>query len=174
MSEPDSESVITETRHWIKSFVIGLNLCPFAAQPFANEKIRYQVCDATGEEDIWQALLSEMEQFNQLAKEEVETGLLVLSRGLRNFSDYLDFLARAEEALEAAGLEGLLQLASFHPDYCFEGVPEDDPANKTNRSPYPMFHFIREDVLETALASYPDADKIPERNVRLLRDMFKL
>ena len=98
-----------------------------------------------------------------------ETALLVVTEGLAGFSEYLDLLALAEQAVSEAGLSGVIQLASFHPDYCFAGAPADDPANFTNRSPYPMFHLIREDALEAALASYRHPERIPERNVQRLR-----
>lgn len=173
MSGPDAKTVVADTRLWIKDFVIALNLCPFAAKPFQAELIRYQVCAATGIDEIYRALLTELDQFNQLSAEVAETGLLILSRGLKDFEQYLDLLEQAEQALVDAGLQGSIQLASFHPDYCFAGEAPDDPANATNRSPYPMFHLIREDIMEAALASYPEPEKIPERNMRLLREMAR-
>lgn len=165
------QRVISRVRDWLESTVIGLNLCPFAAAPFRAGRVRYTVCDATEPEAIYQAFLAELDSFLQLDPGEAETGLFILSRGLTDFGDYLDMLALLEEALDEAGLAGVIQLASFHPDYVFAGSDEDDPANYSNRSPYPVFHLIREQGLEQALASYPDPEAIPERNIARLREI---
>lgn len=173
MSGPDPDKVIAETRQWVWDFVIGLNLCPFAKHPFEQDRIRYQVCDDNDEQGIYRSILRELDQLSQLSAEQVETSLLIVPQGLESFDAYLDMLDVAEQAIQDCGLEGHFQLASFHPDYCFDGVAEDDPANATNRSPYPMFHLIREASLEAALANYPDPESIPARNVKLLREMAK-
>jgi hypothetical protein len=110
-----------------------------------------------------------VEAFLGLSPSQAETGLFIVPQGLQAFADYLELLGAAEDALGAAGLDGILQLASFHPDYVFADAAVDDPANYTNRSPYPMFHLIREAGLAAALESYPDPEAIPERNVRKLR-----
>ncbi len=162
---------IAQTRCWVKEVVIGLNLCPFARIPFEAGSIRYQLCEAVENDAVYAALIQELAVFAQLPPEEAETGLFIVSRGLVDFDSYLDVLEDAQAALEEAGLEGMLQLASFHPDYCFEGMEVDDPANYTNRSPYPMFHLIRQDGLAAALESWPDPESIPRRNVALLREM---
>ena len=162
---------IAQTRCWVKEVVIGLNLCPFAREPFEAGSIRYQLCEAVEEDAVYTALIRELADFAQLPSEEAETGLFIASRGLGDFESYLDVLEDAQAALEEAGLEGMLQLASFHPDYCFDGMEADDPANYTNRSPYPMFHLIRQDGLAAALESWPDPEAIPRRNVALLREM---
>lgn len=99
--------------------------------------------------------------------------MVVVENGLASFTEYLDFLSLLENVIAETGLEGIIQIASFHPDYCFEGESQDDPANRTNRSPYPMFHLIREVSLEKAIAKHPDPQSIPERNIALLREMFK-
>ena len=161
----------TLTRRWLERFVIGLGLCPFAAQPFRLDRIAYLVCDDTALEGIYRAFLGALEALVLADPQEQETALLILSRGLPDFDDYLDGLAVLEQAVDDAGLDGVIQVASFHPDYCFEGVSRDDPANFTNRSPLPMFHLIREEGLAAALESYPDPELIPERNVRRLREL---
>jgi len=166
MSDP-----VAQTRCWVKEVVIGLNLCPFARQPFEAGRIRYRVCEADNADDAYRALLEEVADFARQSPEEVETGLFIVPRGLEDFGDYLDVLEDAQVALEEAGLDAMLQLASFHPDYCFEGLEEEDPANYTNRSPWPMFHLIRQDGLAAALENWPDPESIPERNEALLREM---
>lgn len=158
-------------RCWVRQVVVGLNLCPFAAAPLKNGRIRYHLCREVGEEAIYRALLSEMETLIGLPLSEAETSLFVVPRGLQRFEAYLDLLDVVEAAIPEAGLEGVLQLASFHPDYRFAGSDGDDPANYTNRSPYPMFHLIREDSLAQALKHYDNPEAIPERNLLLLRSM---
>jgi hypothetical protein len=157
------------TRRWVERVVVGLNLCPFAAAPVRAGRIRYTLCLETHPEAIYLALLQEMESLIGLPEAVAESSLLVTPLGLADFGAYLDLLQVAEAAIPVAGLEGILQLASFHPEYCFEGAEPDDPANYTNRSPYPMFHLIREAPLARALARYPDPEGIPERNIALLR-----
>lgn len=162
---------VAQTRCWVKEVVIGLNLCPFARQPFEADTIRYRICSAEDADGAYQALIAEVADFVRQSPEAVETGLFIVPRGLEDFGDYLDVLEDAQAALEQAGLDDLLQLASFHPDYCFEGLEDDDPANYTNRSPFPMFHLIRQDGLAAALESWPDPAAIPVRNEALLRKM---
>ena len=122
-------------------------------------------------DDAYAALVREIADFAQLPAEAAETGLFILRRGLEDFSEYLLVLEDAEALLRESGVVEMLQLASFHPDYCFDGLDADDPANYTNRSPFPMFHLIRQDGLAAALESWPDPASIPRRNVALLREM---
>lgn len=163
------DKVIERVQAWLDAMVIGLNLCPFAAAPLRAGRVRYTVCDATAPEIIYRCFLQELDAFLHLPSEQAETGLFILSEGLTDFDDYLDMLAELEHALTEAGLEGVVQLASFHPDYVFEGSEPDDPTNYTNRAPYPIFHLIREQELENALAGYPDPESIPERNIARMR-----
>ncbi|MGD8956432.1 MAG: DUF1415 domain-containing protein [Chromatiaceae bacterium] len=160
---------IARTRRWLEDVVIGLALCPFAAAPAHAGRIVYEVCEQTSAEAVYQCFLQTLQDFAIADAARHETALLIFTKGLADFADYLDLLALAEQALSEAGLTGVIQLASFHPDYRFAGAPADDPANFSNRSPYPMFHLIREDSLEAALASYGHPERIPERNVRRLR-----
>ncbi|MCU7803456.1 MAG: DUF1415 domain-containing protein [Candidatus Thiodiazotropha sp. (ex Lucinoma borealis)] len=166
-----SEAAIEATRCWVSDTVVGLNLCPFAASPLKAGRIRFTACEATDQETIFRTLLSEMQQLITLEQEQVETSLVIVPVGLESFDDYLGMLDLLEAVIPEAGLEGLLQLASFHPDYRFEGSDEEDPANYTNRSPFPLFHLIREDALEHALDGYPQPEAIPERNIALLREL---
>ena len=157
------------TRCWLERFVIGLGLCPFAAEPYREGRVAYRVTTATTDEAVYRDFVETVEDLLSHSPRTQETALLILSRGLSDFEDYLEMLEVLEQALADAGLAGTVQLASFHPDYRFEGVDEDDPANYSNRSPYPMFHLIRERELAAALARYPDPESIPARNVARLR-----
>lgn len=166
------ESVYTQvTEQWVREVVVGLNLCPFAAEPLKLGRIRYAVCGETAPDDIFRSLLLEMEALINRPEAAVETSLFIVPQGLESFDDFLEILYSADEAIPEAGLDGVLQLASFHPDYRFEGATRDDPANYTNRSPFPMFHLIREESLERALSSYPNPELIPQRNIETLRSL---
>ena len=169
MTPSEPALAIARTQRWLDEVVIGLALCPFAAAPARAGRIAYSVCEDTSAAAVYQCFLQTLEGFVMADAAQQETALLVVTEGLAGFSEYLDLLALAEQAVSEAGLSGVIQLASFHPDYCFAGAPADDPANFTNRSPYPMFHLIREDALEAALASYRHPERIPERNVQRLR-----
>lgn len=155
----------------MRDVVVGLNLCPFAAEPLTLGRVRYEVCGEIQPNEIFRALLLEMEALINLPAAVVETSLYIVPQGLESFDDYLELLYSADEAIAEVGLEGVLQLASFHPDYRFEGAAEDDPANYTNRSPFPMFHLIREESLQRALSTYPNPESIPQRNLEKLRSM---
>lgn len=167
----DETIAIRATERWVREVVVGLNLCPFAAVPLRQGRIRFAVCREQGTEAIYQVLLAEMEVLLGTAQETAETSLLIVPQGLDSFADYLDLLYAADAAIPAAGLDGVLQLASFHPDYQFEGAAADDPANYTNRSPYPMFHLIREDSLAQALEGYANPQQIPQNNIDKLRKL---
>ncbi|MCG8427746.1 MAG: DUF1415 domain-containing protein [Chromatiales bacterium] len=164
-------SVQQATERWIKEVVVGLNLCPFAAPVVNANRILYHVSEEMEIEAIYRDLLSALDQLQRSDEQELATGFLVLGKGLADFNEYLAFLETVDDMLPEAGLDGVIQVAGFHPDYCFADSDEADPANYTNRSPYPMFHLIREDDLEAAVASHPDPAGIPARNIQLLRDM---
>lgn len=171
MTGGNAEQAVAATRRWLERFVIGLGLCPFAAAPYRLDRIAYSVCEESSLDAIYVSFLQTLEALIAADPQEQETALLILTRGLSRFDDYLDGLATMEQAVEDAGLNGVIQVASFHPDYCFEGELPDDPANFSNRSPFPMFHLIREDALAAALESYPEPEAIPERNIRRLREL---
>lgn len=162
---------VAQTRRWLERVVIGLGLCPFAASPYSAGRINYAVCDDESVDDIYQAFLRLLYEMFTSDPHEQETALLILSCGLASFDDYLDAVAILEQVVVEAGAEGLVQIASFHPDYRFDGAAVDDPANYTNRSPYPMFHLIREDGLAAALESCVDPAAIPQRNIARLREL---
>ncbi len=166
-----SLDAIDKTDAWLRDWVIELNLCPFARHPYEQGKVEIVATRAADVEPVFSFVLSELDRLQQASPGELETTLVVVENALEDFDDYLDFLQHIEVAISESGLEGIIQVASFHPDYYFEGVAEDDPANYTNRSPFPMFHLIREESLEKAVAAYPDPENIPQRNIELLREM---
>ena len=158
---------LASTRAWIETFVVAHEICPFAGRELERDTIRY-VEVAAGD---WEAaLLQLIEECQRLDDEPgIETTLLVLTSGVEDFDDYLDLLAIAEALMVEQGYEGVYQLASFHPDYCFEDAEPDDPANFTNRSPWPMLHLLREASVEQAVSHHADAEAIPERNIAEMR-----
>lgn len=171
MNETGATSEGAATRRWIEQFVVGENLCPFAAPVLRDELLRIVVCDSADELVQVRMLLREFDRLQSTPEEELATTIVVYPAGLTEFDDYLDFLAIAEHLLDEAALEGVIQIASFHPDYCFENVTADDVSNYTNRSPYPMLHLLREDMLERALRNFPHAEDIPQRNVERMREL---
>ncbi|MFY0990050.1 DUF1415 domain-containing protein [Halomonas sp. C05BenzN] len=162
MTEP-STPCLAATRAWVETFVVARDVCPFAGREVARGTLRYAEVAADDWESALLALVEECRHLDETPQ--VETTLLVLSRGVEAFDDYLDLLAIAEALLAEQGYEGIYQLASFHPDYCFEDAEAEDPGNFTNRSPWPMLHLLRESSLERALAHYPDPEAIPARNI---------
>ena len=169
--QPTDEQVIAATRRWVEEIVVGLNLCPFAHQPFNQDKISYRLTRATEPEKVYTNLLQALEEFLHADPRQEATGLFICPDALADFNEYNNFLQLTDSIIEQADLQGWIQIASFHPDYRFDGVAPDDPGNYTNRSPYPMFHFIREEELAQALESYPNPEGIPERNIALLRKL---
>lgn len=167
----NKQTAIDLTSRWLKEVVIGLNLCPFASRVLQDNTLRLAVSDAVDDEAIASAVLMELDYLHSNDDRDVATSLLIFPLGLKGFDHYLATLDHAQDLLERAGLEGIIQIASFHPDYCFAGVSPNDLANYTNRSPLPMFHFIREAQLERALAHYPYPEKIPENNIKALHAM---
>ena len=162
-------AVVTVTQAWVKSVVVGLNLCPFAKREIVTGRVRFAVSAANSEESLLAELQAELEL---LAKDKsVETTLLIHPHTLQKFFDYNQFLQQAEDLLSREGFEGIYQIASFHPDYQFSGTKADDAENYTNRSPFPMLHILNEASIETALDTYPDADQIPKRNIQRLQNL---
>jgi len=164
-----NSSLITTTQHWLDRFVIHYSICPFARRERLNNTIRYQIADGLSMQQHLESLIIEAEHLDSQPK--TETSLIIFSDAYQDFDDFLDMLAIAEEVLIAQGYEGVYQLASFHPDYCFADAEPEDAANYTNRSPYPMLHLIREASIEQVLESYPEPEQIPERNMRITREL---
>jgi len=151
--------------------VIGLNLCPFAASPWRQGRVRFRVSEAADPHQLAQDLADELLALQASDPAECETTLLIHPRTLNDFFDYNDFLDLADRLLEDLALDGTIQIASFHPDYRFADTQAHDPANCTNRSPYPMLHLLREASIEAATASMTDPDSIYERNIEKLREL---
>jgi len=164
-----AEEITAATRHWVEIAVIGLDLCPFARAVHAGGLIRYAVSAATTPELLLADLLCELQDLNAADPAEVETTLLIHPWVLNDFLDYNGFLDVADAAVADLGLEGTLQVASFHPQYQFAGSAPDDVENYTNRSPYPILHLLREASVERAVAAFPDTAQIYEKNVVTLR-----
>lgn len=162
---PDTNTPIQQTQRWLSTVVIGLNFCPFAKREFDGGRIHYAVIDAEDPETQLQQIMQHCAALD--ADPARETSLLIFPKALRDFEDYLDLLDIATALLEQQGYEGIYQLASFHPDYCFAEISADDPSHYTNRSPYPMIHILREASVEAALAKYPNPEMIPARNIRV-------
>lgn len=163
------EEVVTATRTWLERAVIGLNLCPFAKAVHLKNQIRYAVSAAQTPEELLADLVGELRLLQATDPSEIETTLLVHPGVLTDFFDYNEFLELADAAVAGEGLEGEFQLASFHPHYQFAGTGPEDIENYSNRSPYPMLHLLREASIARAVAVFPDASQIFERNIETLR-----
>jgi hypothetical protein len=162
-------AVIADTRRWIETLVIGLNLCPFARRVFAGGLIRYAVTPATDAEALRAELADELKLLASTPIDRTETTLLIHPHTLPDFLDYNDFLSDADQLVDELGLRGVIQIASFHPRYQFAGTRPDDVENYTNRSPHPMLHLLREDSVSAVNQNEDAVAGIPERNVATLR-----
>lgn len=170
-SPMEQEQYIAQTKRWLETFVLGFDLCPFAHTPYKKNQIRFVVSNARNREDLLRELEAELELLQNTPAGEVETTLLIIPHFLEHFLDYLDALDDGEDLLLARNWEGVFQVASFHPNYQFEGTHADDAENYTNRSPYPMFHLLREERIEQALQFFPNPEDIPETNIQRMRNL---
>ncbi|SET41408.1 DUF1415 domain-containing protein [Marinobacter segnicrescens] len=159
----NKQAIIDTTRQWVEKVVIDLNLCPFARRELVNNRIRFTVTGAQTPDALLMELQHELLRLTD--DDSIETTLLIHPEVLRDFPDYNDFLDVADGLVQLLELEGVLQIASFHPQYQFAGTTENAVENYTNRSPWPMLHLLRESSLERAIASYPDTADIPARNI---------
>jgi len=172
MSEAmDANQVRLETQAWLEKAVIGLNLCPFAKSVHVNQRLRYVVSNAATPEELLRELSREMLLLRRTDPEEVETTLVVHPHVLQDFLDFNDFLGAADALVEDLELDGELQIASFHPQYQFEGTEPDDISNYSNRSPYPTLHLLRESSIDRAVEAMPDTDAIFENNLATLEKL---
>lgn len=169
MTDTQETTVRNDTHRWVQRAVIGLNLCPFAKSVEVNQRLRIVVSAAQTPEALLQDLARELLALRRADPEQTETTLLVHPLVLNDFLDFNDFLGAADALVEDLELDGILQVASFHPDYQFEGTEPDDVDNFSNRSPYPTLHLLREDSIEKAMDSMPDTDAIYEANIDTLR-----
>ncbi|MFH2140180.1 MAG: DUF1415 domain-containing protein [Pseudomonadota bacterium] len=166
-----NEQAIADTTLWLEKAVIGLNLCPFAKAVHVKKQIRYFVSAAQTPDELLVDVLRELELLAETPRDKIDTTLLIHPQVLTDFLDYNDFLAVVDAALEEVDLAGELQVASMHPDYQFADTEPDDITNYTNRSPYPTLHLIREDSIDEAVAAFPEAEMIFEKNMETMRKL---
>lgn len=167
----DHQEISRSIQCWVETVVVDLNLCPFAKKELINNRVRLSVSDATTTEQLLLDMHQELTFLNETSG--IETSLLIHPHVLQIFHDYNQFLDKADRLLLGMNLEGVFQIASFHPDYQFADTQPDDVENYTNRAPYPLLHFIREESLARAIAHYPDSDSIPARNIALMNEFGK-
>lgn len=167
------DEVLAATRLWLEKAVIGLNLCPFAKSVYVKNQVRFVVSDARHLDAFLEQLDEELDFLATTDPEQVDTTLLIHPTLFADFLDFNEVVGIAEEAIEEHELDGVLQIASFHPRFQFADTEADDITNYTNRSPYPILHLLREDSITRAVADYPDADKIAERNIKTLQELGK-
>ena len=168
----DKQKLVEDSvNEWLEKVVVGLNLCPFAKLPYSQDRIRIKADLCQQEEQAFESIIHEINLLDETDVKELETTLLVFPELFDDFEHYNDFLFTANEFLRLRGWEGVYQIASFHPEYQFAGTEKTDAENFTNRSPYPVFHFIREASLSAAIDTYPDVEGIPERNIKLMNNM---
>jgi hypothetical protein len=163
------QQVIRCVQQWVETVVVDLNLCPFANRELVKGRVRFAVCDAATEEALLSALQNELELLENDSA--IETTLLIHPQVLLEFSKYNQFLDYTDQLLVAMELDGVYQIASFHPDYQFQGAGPDEAENYSNRSPFPMLHLLREDSLEKVIADYANVEEIPARNIAMMNDM---
>lgn len=163
---------IEQTKNWIESFVIQYNLCPFAKKPFVQDTIRYVVYEGEDWEELGLIVQNELEYLEKAPKNTTETTIIIIPNALNDFNDYLDYLAFTNRLIFALRLDGVVQIASFHPDYQFAETEHPDVTNLTNRSPFPLLHLLREESIEQALEHYEEPESIPDRNMETMRRLF--
>ena len=163
-----SEQIIGRTKKWIVDVVIGCNFCPFAANVVKQQTIFYKVEENTEMDACLDSFVHEMKRLDSDIT--IETSFLIFPNAFQKFDDYLDLLFLAENRLKRNGYEGVYQVASFHPLYLFANSDENDPANYTNRSIYPMLHLLREQSMNKALENYKSPESIPARNINFARE----
>lgn len=167
----NKDKVVACVQNWVQQWVVGKNLCPFANAPLRQRRVAFQVYTGADENGLIEFVLNECRRLFCLPAEECETSLVIAPNTCSDFAQYLDVLDLCETLMIEIGWEGVFQLASFHPDYVFAGTQADAHENYTNRSPYPMFHILREASVSKAAEQYPDTAEIPSNNIRLLKEM---
>ena len=170
-SPAQERTVIEDTQKWLLEAVVGLNLCPFAKAVVVKDMVRYRVCPSADPAEVLVMLREEMQYLAEADPDQLDTTLLIAPKALPDFLDFNDFLADCDEVLMDLELEGVLQVADFHPRYQFGGTDEDDIENFTNRTPYPTLHLLREANIDKAVEAYPDASLIFERNIEVLNKL---
>ena len=168
---PDEAQVIADTRLWLEKAVIGLNLCPFARAEYVRNRIAFRVSGAETPHALLADLEAALQELLQAEPSKIETTLVIHPRVLQEFDDYNPFLSEAEALVARMGLEGVIQIASFHPNYLFAGEDPGDMSHCTNRSPHPMLHLLREASVERAVRFGEDAETIVARNLKTVRSL---
>ncbi len=166
-----NEQVLEKTKHWLEVAVIGLNLCPFAKAVYVKNQVRLVVSKARHADDLLEELDRELDLLLATPASEIDTTLLIHPALFEDFLDFNDFLEVAEGVVDEHGLEGVIQLASFHPQFQFDGTEPDDISNHTNRAPFAILHLLREESVERAVAAFPQADAIFEANIATLEKL---
>ena len=169
----DPDTIVQDTVRWLERAVIGLNLCPFAKGVHTKGQVHYVVSAASDAEALAHDLARELKALAESLPEQRDTTLLMVPCCLQDFLDFNDFLGVADGVLESLDLGGILQIASFHPQFQFAGTAEDDVTNCTNRTPYPTLHLLREDSIDRAVEAFPEAEEIFERNIETLEKLGK-
>ena len=172
LQESEMERIVIEdTQHWLMQAVVGLNLCPFAKAVVTKNLVRYRVCLSSEPRDVLTMLRDELHHLASADEALLDTTLLIAPFLLPDFFEFNAFLSDCDDVLVDLGLEGVLQIADFHPNYTFAGEDTQGMSHFTNRAPYPTLHLLRESSLDKAVAAYPDASLIYERNMALLEKM---
>jgi len=167
--QPSEIAIINTVQRWVETFVVGLNVCPFAKREVVKNRVRYCVSQADTPELLTVDLEHELNRLKE--NDAIETSLLIHPSVLQDFYDYNDYLHTANTLVSNMGLDGVFQVASFHPNFQFAGTEAADAENYTNRSPYPILHLLREQSLTVAIDAYPDADDIPKNNIKLMNEL---
>ncbi len=171
-SDHSNHSIVEQqVRQWLEQVVIGLNLCPFASQPYQAQQIRFSVSNSQTAEALLMELATELTLLATKPTREIETTLLITPKMLTAFDEYNQFLNHVDALLEQMNYQGVFQVASFHPDYQFAGTLPEEAENLTNRSPYPILHLIREASLERVLKHYPNPENIPDTNIKRVSNL---
>lgn len=168
MEQLNADIIIAQTKKWIIDVVVGCNFCPFAAKEIKRGSIHYEVLQNATAKTILETSIKLCQQLNE--DKNLETTLLILPNNFETFTTYLDVVEKAEKLLEKEGYEGIYQIASFHPQYLFAGSTNIDSSNYTNRSPYPMLHFLREESVSRAVDTHPNIDDVPEQNISFTKE----
>lgn len=163
------QQVLADTRRWLERAVIGLNLCPFAKSVYVKDQVRLRVSEALDAAAVLQELQEELQALCRAEPSAVDTTLLIVPHCLHDFLEFNDVVVRGERLVRQRGLEGVIQLASFHPQFQFAGTDADDISNCTNRAPYPTLHLLREASIDRAVAAFPDAAAIYDANIETLQ-----
>ena len=166
---PDLDQAVADTRRWLERAVVGLNLCPFAKAVVVKDQVRIVATAADDAQGILADFTRELDELVALDAKVRDTTLLVVPDAMQDFLDFNDLVGRAERIVRKRGLEGVVQVAHFHPRFVFAGTEEDDITNHTNRAPYPTLHLLREESIARAVAAFPDASAIYEANMETLR-----